>query len=82
MPTEATVTVPSDQFPLETVFAKLPDVKVELERLLPAQDMVIPYFWVRGTEVNDIERAFSEHPGVNEIRVVDSVEDEYLLRVE
>jgi predicted DNA binding protein len=44
--------------------------------------VVIPYFWVRGTEVDDIESEFTEHPGVKEIRLVDSVEDEYLLRVE
>jgi predicted DNA binding protein len=82
MATEATFTVPSDQFPLGTVFTQLPNVTVELERLIPARDVVIPYFWVRGTEVTDIEGAFTEHPGVREIRLVDSVEDEYLLRVE
>lgn len=63
------------------MFKQLPDVTVELERLVPAQDVVIPYFWVRGTEVDDIENAFTEHPGVS-IRLVDSVADEYLLRVE
>ncbi|WP_254526193.1 helix-turn-helix domain-containing protein [Natrinema caseinilyticum] len=82
MVTEATFTVPSDQFPLGTVFKQLPDVTVTLERLVPAQNVVIPYFWVRGTEVADIESAFTEHPGVQGIRLVDSVEDEYLLRVE
>ncbi|KAB1193219.1 bacterio-opsin activator [Haloferax sp. MBLA0076] len=82
MATEATFTVPSDQFPLGTVFNQLPNVSVELERIVLARDVVIPYFWVRGTEVNDIEGAFTEHPGVKDIRLVDSVEDEYLLRVE
>ncbi|QLD89545.1 helix-turn-helix domain-containing protein [Natronomonas salina] len=82
MATEATVTVPADQFPLGTVFAQLPDVSVELERLIPSRDVVIPYFWVRGTEVEDIEAAFTEHPGVKDIQLVDSVQDEYLLRVE
>jgi len=48
MATEATFTVPSDQFPLGTVFEQLPDVTVELERIIPAQDVVIPYF---GSEV-------------------------------
>ena len=82
MATEATFTVPSDQFPLGTVFHQLPNVQIELERLVPAQDVVIPYFWVRGTEIDDIESAFTEHPGVKGIRLVDSVGDEYLLRVE
>ncbi|MFC4551549.1 MULTISPECIES: helix-turn-helix domain-containing protein [Halorussus] len=82
MAAEATFTVPSDQFPLGTVFEQLPGVTVELERIIPAQDVVIPYFWVHGTEVDDIEGAFLDHPGVATIQFVDSVEDEYLLRVE
>jgi predicted DNA binding protein len=81
MTTEATFTIPTDEFPLGTVFNQLPNVTVELERLVPAEDVVIPYFWVRGTEVADIEDAFIEHPGVKGIRPIDSVEDEYLLRV-
>ncbi|MDG5819946.1 helix-turn-helix domain-containing protein [Natronococcus sp. A-GB7] len=82
MATEASFTVPSDEFPLGTVFEQLPDVSVELERIIPARDVVIPYFWVRGTAVDDVKEAFSEHPGVNKIQFIDSVEDEYLLRVE
>ncbi|WP_226010862.1 helix-turn-helix domain-containing protein [Halomicrobium salinisoli] len=82
MATEATFTVPSGEFPLGTVFERLPDVTIELERIIPAQDVVVPYFWVRGTVVDDIEAAFGDHPGVVDIRLVDSVADEYLLRVE
>ncbi|OIB55679.1 bacterio-opsin activator domain-containing protein [Natrialba sp. SSL1] len=82
MATEATFTVPSDEFPLGTVFNQFPDVTVTLERIVPSQTVVVPYFWVRGTAVDDIEGAFANHTGVNEIHLVDSVEDEYLLRVE
>ncbi|QLD89552.1 helix-turn-helix domain-containing protein [Natronomonas salina] len=82
MATEATFTVPADQFPLGTVFEQLPDVTVELERIIPARDVVIPYFWVRGTDVDDIEGAFTDHPGVEAIQFVDAVDDEHLLRVE
>jgi len=81
MATEATFTIPSDQFPLGTLFEQLPGVTVELERIIPAQDVVIPYFWVRGTGVDDIEDAFYDHPGVENIRLVDSINDEHLLRV-
>ncbi|RDI71870.1 helix-turn-helix domain-containing protein [Halopelagius longus] len=82
MATEATFTVPSNKFPLGTVFERLPGVTVELERIIPARDVVIPYFWVRGVETDDIEGAFSEHSGVKQIQFVDAVADEYLLRVE
>jgi predicted DNA binding protein len=82
MATEATFTVPSDQFPLGTVFHEMPNVTVKLDRLIPAKDVVVPYFWVRGSKVDSIEDAFNESQGVRAIRLVDSVEDEYLLRVE
>ncbi len=82
MATEATFTVPSNQFPLGSIFEQLPGVTVEIERVIPVRGAVIPYIWVRGTVVDDIEAAFSDHPGVREIHLVDSVEDQYLLRVE
>jgi predicted DNA binding protein len=82
MATEATFTVKHGEFPLGTIFEQLQGIRVELERIVPGSDVVIPYFWVRGADVDDMEAAFSEHPGVRNIRLIDSVEDEYLLRVE
>ncbi|AHF98615.1 bacterio-opsin activator [Halostagnicola larsenii XH-48] len=82
MATEATFTIPADQFPLGTVFEQLPGVTVRLERIVPSTDVVIPYFWVRGSHSDDVVAAFSDHPGVQDIELIDSVEDEYLLRAE
>jgi predicted DNA binding protein len=82
MATEATVTVPSEAFPLGTVFETLPGVEVEIERIVPGVDVVIPYFWVRGVATDDVEAAFSTHSGVKDLRSIDSVADEHLLRVE
>ena len=82
MATEATFTVPAEAFPLGSIFERLPGVTVELERIIPARDVVVPYFWVRGTSVDDVEGAFTEHPGVEDIRFVDSIAEQYLLRVE
>lgn len=82
MATEATFTVPSDEVPLGTNFNQLPGVTVTLERLVPGTDVVIPYFWVRGSHSDDIVAAFTDHPGLRDIRLVDSVEDECLLRTE
>lgn len=82
MATEATVTVPADTFPLGTIFETLPGVEVEIERIAPSVDVIIPYFWARGVATDDITAAFSKHPGVNDLRLIDSVQDEYLLRME
>jgi predicted DNA binding protein len=73
---------PAGEFPLGTVFENLPGATVELERLIPHESLIIPYFWVRGAEAEDIETAFETHAGVTDIRLIDSVEDEYLMRAE
>lgn len=82
MATEATFTVPPDEFPLGSIFGSVPGVTVELERIVPCKGVIIPYFWVRGVDIDDVEAAFSIHPGVKAIRLIDSIDDEYLLRVE
>jgi predicted DNA binding protein len=82
MATEATFTVPTDEFPLGSIFATVPGVTVELERIVPRKGEIIPYIWVRGVDIDDVEAAFATHPGVKTIRLIDSVDDEYLLRVE
>lgn len=81
MAIEAKFTVEAEVFPLGTVFATLPGVTVELERVVPGPRAVTPYIWVRGVQSDVIESAFTEHPGVMDIRLIDSIDDEYLLRV-
>lgn len=73
---------PAAEFPLGTVFENLPGVTVELERLIPHESLIIPYFWVREAEVEDIEAAFETHAGVVDIELIDSIDDEYLMRAE
>jgi len=82
MATVMEFTSPVAEFPLGSVFENLPGATVELERLIPHKTLIIPYFWVRDVESEDIEAAFEAHSGVSNIRVVDSVEDEYLMRAE
>lgn len=82
MATVMEFTSPADEFPLGTVFENLPEVTVELERLIPHGTLIIPYFWVRGAEAADIEAAFETHTGVVNIELIDEVDAEYLLRAE
>lgn len=72
--------IESDAFPLGSVFADLPGVTVELERVVPRDTDIVPYFWVRGTDVNDIVEEFDDHPGVRDIQLVDDFDSQYLMR--
>ena len=82
MATVMEFTSPAAEFPLGSVFEELPGAVVELERLIPHESLIIPYFWVRRADTEDIESAFDSHEGVTNIRVVDSIENEYLMRAE
>ena len=82
MATVMEFTSPVDEFPLGTVFENLPEVTVELERLIPDESLIIPYFWVRGAGSEDIEAAFEAHRGVVSIRLIDDADEEYLMRAE
>lgn len=82
MVTIAEFTVDAETFPLGTVFTQLPTAEVELERLVPTNVALIPYFWVRGAQSDDIVAGFGERPEVKRIELVDEINDEYLLRVE
>lgn len=73
--------VAAGAFPLGAIFQRYPEAAVELERVVPTQARVIPYFWVRGVAAEDVEAAFDGHPGAAEVRLVDRVGDEQLLRV-
>ena len=82
MATVMEFTSPAAEFPLGSIFENMPGVTIELERLIPHETLIIPYFWVRGSETEAIEAAFEPHAGVRNIRLVDNVEDEYLMRAE
>lgn len=82
MATEATFTIPLRAFPLGSAFETCPDAEVQLERVVPAGEDVVPYVWIRGAEIDDVEAAFDDHPALESVELVDAVEGEYLLRVE
>lgn len=72
----------ADAFPLGTIFTSLPDASVHLERVVPGTDSVVPYFWVRGADQDNVLDEFGAHPGVRNIRSVDRVNGDHLLRCE
>ena len=82
MVTIAEFSVDAETFPLGAVFTHLPDAEVELERLVPTTKVLIPYFWLRGTQSDGLVEAFGDRPEVKRLELVDEIEDEYLLRVE
>jgi len=85
MATVGEFTIPSESFPLGSLFTEFPSVTVELERIVPTNHALIPYVWVRGassTEQKRIVATASSHADVKAVTLVDQIDDEYLLRVD
>jgi hypothetical protein len=82
IPTIAEFTVPAEAFPLGHIFQKFPDVEVQLERVIPTNTAMIPYFWVWESDVEAIPDQFEGHPAVDTIALVDTVSGGGLFRGE
>jgi predicted DNA binding protein len=78
----AEFSVAAPTFPLGSVFEDLPNVTVELERIIPTGQVVIPYFWVHGAGRDAVTDAFHDKPGVLNIEFVDSLDERVLMRAE
>lgn len=82
MALEATFTATHGEFPLAAVFAEFPAVEIELDRVVPTNNFIVPYFWVRGAEFENHSMEDVTHPGIHDIRVVDKVDTAALIRID
>ncbi|AEH36174.1 helix-turn-helix domain-containing protein [Halopiger xanaduensis] len=55
MATLVEFTVDGDEFPLGALFASLPDVAIELDRIVPTTGSLCPYVWIRGASPAQLE---------------------------
>lgn len=58
----ADVSIPASQFPLGRVLETFPEVEIELERLVPLTDGIIPLIWVRDDATDAVEAALNDDP--------------------
>ena len=77
----ADITVPADAFPLGRVLEDVPDVEIELERIVPLQEAIIPLFWISGGETRDIETVLRDHHGTETVEELTSAEGRTLFEV-
>ncbi|WP_435098471.1 helix-turn-helix domain-containing protein [Halorubrum sp. N11] len=82
MAIEATFTTTDGEFPLAAVFSEFPAAEIELDRVVPTNEYLIPYFWVRDVEVENISMENITHPGIHDIRVIDDVDEAAFIRID
>jgi len=82
MAIEASFTIEQSDFPLSAVFEQLTDANIELDRIVPTSDAIIPYFWIYADDTDALTTDVSEDIGVNQITIIDSVEGQMFVRVD
>lgn len=82
MAIEASFTIDQSEFPLSGIFEELPDATVELDRVVPTADAVIPYFWIHAEGIDGLGTELADDAGVRDVAIIDEVEDQIFLRID
>lgn len=78
----AEFTIPAEALPGGETLVEIPDMRVEVERVVPTQELALPFFWVWGPNPEKfMERAVQE-PNITDIHLLDRVEEGALFRAE
>ncbi|ADD04418.1 HTH-10 family transcription regulator [Natrialba magadii ATCC 43099] len=82
MAIEASFVATQGTFPLAEVFEKFPAAQIELDRVVPATQVLIPYFWLQDVDSEEIDLEGITHPGIDDLRIIDTVDDELFVRID
>lgn len=77
----AEIAIPATGFSIGQAFGELPDVLVEMDRIVPTPIAVIPFIWVEGARPDDVVQATYAHDAAEDIRVLNEVDGRTLYRV-
>jgi len=78
----AEFSIEADQFLLGRIIADFPDIAVEIERVVPTGNRVMPYIWGYGEDLDEFVTVMQEHPNVKSITAVDQVDNQALYKIE
>ena len=75
------IRIPADQFPLGRILQAYPDIEIELERLVPTTEAIIPLFWTESDSEAAVEDALRTDPLVEEVVQLTRLSDRILYSV-
>jgi predicted DNA binding protein len=78
----ADISVPASQFPLGRVLESFPEVEIELERLIPLSEGIIPLIWVRDADADAVEATLEDDPMTESVRRLTRAGPRALYQVE
>jgi predicted DNA binding protein len=73
------LTVPVADFPLGRALTATPGMQIELERVVPTGEGVMPFFWVWGDDVDSFVEKLGRNRGIDRVTVLDRIEEGALV---
>ncbi|WP_049969927.1 helix-turn-helix domain-containing protein [Haladaptatus cibarius] len=75
------IEIPVDEFPLGELVQRYPDAHIELEQFVPADDGLLPFFWIRNVSAGEIAETEEEEPALESVTVLDDTGEGLLCRM-
>ena len=77
----ADFSIPSEEFVLSQTLNELPDIQIEVERVVAhTEESMTPYFCVSSDDFDAFERALDDDPSVGDALMLEEVKDERFYR--
>lgn len=67
--------IPSERLALHETLEAVPDIIVEVERVVATDELLTPYFWLSGGDTKDFEEAAEQDPTVEDLRRLDQFDE-------
>lgn len=77
----AELTVPPETLPFGRTLADHPNIRIEVERIVPTDETALPFYWVWGRDFEAFVGEAEQEPEISETQVLDTVEGGALVRV-
>lgn len=78
----ADVSIPADAFPLGRILEEYPEIEIELERIVPLRDAIIPLFWVSDGDTEAIAATLNEDALTESVTPLTQTDSRVLYEVE
>ena len=78
----AEFSIPAEDFILGKAIQQTTGLSVEIEKMIPMETDIIPYFWVIGEERSRFDAVLEREPELSKFEIVDELNDRELYRAE
>lgn len=75
-------TIDDEEFTFGRILARPPEMHLEIERVVPTGEMVMPFVWAKGGDHEVFEEQVRADPAVAELLALDRIGDRVLYRIE